>query len=257
MILQTLAWLGLLFFVGYQFSQRMMAKKGLILLWHLNESPVPHPRVWFGLVGLLLLVSLLLEGGLGLWGPSENRVLWELLAYLIKMFLLLGVMYRPWIRTAQKKLRFWVYKPLSWLELLRIFQLFCVSIFFYHACLFLLVSLDWPFQGMEHSEMETFLADSSWGATLFATLTVCVLAPFFEEAFFRKGLLSAMSKWVPVQSGLLITAIVFACFHPLSHFPLIVGLGYLFGWVYLKTGNLSASILLHVAWNTTMFLQLL
>lgn len=83
-------------------------------------------------------------------------------------------------------------------------------------------------------------------------ILVAVVAPIYEELFFRFLLFGILRRQMgfPLAAG--ISAIVFALAHGN---PLVVAgtgvLGLLFAWVYERSGSIAAPILYHMLWNGT------
>jgi membrane protease YdiL (CAAX protease family) len=93
----------------------------------------------------------------------------------------------------------------------------------------------------------------------FLILVATVLAPLTEETFFRGLLQTTLSRlsglpWISI----LITALLFASVHmePAFLFPLFV-LGVALGWVYERTGNLWATVVMHGLFNGFQVLMFL
>ncbi len=79
-------------------------------------------------------------------------------------------------------------------------------------------------------------------------LTV-LLAPFFEELFFRKLLIDRMNVYGQ-GTAIIATAVMFGLFHGnLSQFFYAMALGLVFGYVYVKTGKLRYSVFMHMIIN--------
>ncbi|HJV23148.1 MAG TPA: type II CAAX endopeptidase family protein [Holophagaceae bacterium] len=86
-------------------------------------------------------------------------------------------------------------------------------------------------------------------------LTVAVLAPCFEELMMRGFLLGHLrTRWSPFPA-LAATSLLFGFIHlqPLA-LPTLSTLGALLGLILLRTGDLRSSILIHGAWNGSIFL---
>ncbi|HEY9846224.1 MAG TPA: type II CAAX endopeptidase family protein, partial [Candidatus Caenarcaniphilales bacterium] len=89
-------------------------------------------------------------------------------------------------------------------------------------------------------------------------LMVAVFAPFFEETLFRGFLLPSLTRYLPVWGAILTSGFLFAVAHlNLSDILPLTILGVILGFVYLRSRNLLASMLLHSIWNTGSFLGLL
>ena len=98
------------------------------------------------------------------------------------------------------------------------------------------------------------------GATvlkLSLAFSVAVLAPIFEEIFFRGFLYQALRKRIGPWAGVFATAGLFAVIHP-SPFQtsLIFPLGLLLAYLVEKTGSLIPSIVLHFLTNGTTLAML-
>lgn len=92
-------------------------------------------------------------------------------------------------------------------------------------------------------------------------LTAVVLGPVMEELAFRKLLMDRM-RTIDKPTAVFFSALTFALFHGnLSQFFYAFGVGVLFGIVYLRTGRIGYTIVLHILVNffgsmvTTSMLQ--
>ena len=76
-------------------------------------------------------------------------------------------------------------------------------------------------------------------------IVICIIAPVFEEIFFRKLLIDRTIKYGATLS-IILSATLFGLFHGnLSQFFYAFLLGGFFAYVYIKTGNILYSISLH------------
>lgn len=76
-------------------------------------------------------------------------------------------------------------------------------------------------------------------------IIVVLLAPIFEELFFRKLLIDRTIKY-GAKLSILLSALLFALFHGnLNQFFYAFFIGGFFAYVYIKTGNIKYSIVLH------------
>lgn len=89
-----------------------------------------------------------------------------------------------------------------------------------------------------------------------------VAAPLFEETFFRGHIQSLLARRCtgPIGrwSAVALTSLLFAAVHPSWTAPLIFMLSLCIGYVYERTGNLWAAILIHALFNlssTLIFLN--
>lgn len=79
-----------------------------------------------------------------------------------------------------------------------------------------------------------------------------VLAPLFEEVFFRGQLLSNFRKRYSTAKSVWFTAILFSLFHvnP-SQIVLALPAGLFFGWLVVRTGSVWSSVVSHAVVNLT------
>ena len=88
-------------------------------------------------------------------------------------------------------------------------------------------------------------SSSTWAFILVAV----VLAPIMEELTFRKLLLDRM-RTIDKPSALFFTALAFGLFHSnIVQFFYAFGVGIIFGCIYLRTGRIGYSMVLHVIIN--------
>lgn len=88
-------------------------------------------------------------------------------------------------------------------------------------------------------------------------VTAAIAAPFFEETFFRGFLLPSLTRYFSTWQAILISALIFAIVHlSLSEVLPLTVLGIILGFVYTRTQNLMASVLLHALWNSGTLLAL-
>lgn len=82
-------------------------------------------------------------------------------------------------------------------------------------------------------------------------LSVSVFAPFFEEWLCRGMVLRGLLKQMHPASAIAISSVFFAILHinPWQAIPAFI-MGYLFGYVYYKTGSLKLTMLMHCTNNT-------
>jgi membrane protease YdiL (CAAX protease family) len=90
-----------------------------------------------------------------------------------------------------------------------------------------------------------------------------LLGPAFEESVFRGFLLPLFVRSLGPWPGIVLTAIPFALLHGSQYewawqSILIVGLaGVVFGLARYKTGSTAAAVIIHVGYNTTLFVAFL
>ncbi len=96
-----------------------------------------------------------------------------------------------------------------------------------------------------------FLAGAAGAAERWIIVgTVVILAPLFEEFFFRGFLFQQFRSTLGTTHAILLSALVFAAVHlSIESFLPLFGLGVILGLVYHHTQSLWASILTHALWN--------
>lgn len=88
-------------------------------------------------------------------------------------------------------------------------------------------------------------------------VTAAILAPLFEETFFRGFLLPSLTRYFSTWQAIVISGLIFAIVHlSLSEVAPLTVLGIILGFVYTRTQNLMASVLLHALWNSGTLLTL-
>ena len=89
-------------------------------------------------------------------------------------------------------------------------------------------------------------------------VTAAIAAPFFEEIFFRGFLLPSLTRYCSTWQAILLSSFLFAVVHlSLSEVIPLMTLGMVLGFVYTRTQNLLASMLLHSLWNSGTLVSLL
>lgn len=87
--------------------------------------------------------------------------------------------------------------------------------------------------------------------------TAAIAAPIFEEILFRGFLLPSLTRYFPVWGAIALSSLIFAVAHlSLSEVLPLTVLGMVLGFVYARSRNLLASMLLHSLWNSGTLLSL-
>src|SRR4051812_5941460 len=87
-----------------------------------------------------------------------------------------------------------------------------------------------------------------------------LVAPFAEEFYFRGLLYPALQRRIGTLASVLITAVLFALMHAsqlansLGPVLILFSVGILLTVVRARTGSLAAPFLVHIAYNSTLFL---
>ena len=127
--------------------------------------------------------------------------------------------------------------------------------------LVLLVSLinQQIWQGQGGSNPLLFLALQAQDKVALAIffITASIAAPIFEEIMFRGFLLPSLTRYVPVWGAIIISGFIFAIAHlSLSEVLPLATLGIILGFVYTRSRNLFAPMLLHSLWNSGTLISL-
>ena len=89
------------------------------------------------------------------------------------------------------------------------------------------------------------------------SLALALLAPLFEELFFRGVALRSITRRFNANIGIVATGLIFGA----AHFqgiqtPALVAFGWLLAWRATKTGRLGETILTHATFNGITLLGL-
>jgi len=111
-----------------------------------------------------------------------------------------------------------------------------------------LVTIPFGVSPSEGSEIGALMMNST---LLPRVITVGILAPIFEELIFRKILIDRLSYYSKYMA-VLVSGVAFGLFH--GNFQqcfFAMGLGWFFGYIYTKTGNIKYTIAHHMIVNMT------
>ncbi|MEL6930538.1 MAG: type II CAAX endopeptidase family protein, partial [Cyanobacteria bacterium J06600_6] len=87
--------------------------------------------------------------------------------------------------------------------------------------------------------------------------TASIAAPLFEEVMFRGFLLPSLTRYTSVNGAIVISGLIFAIAHlSLSEVLPLATLGIVLGFVYTRSRNLLAPMLLHCLWNSGTLVSL-
>lgn len=115
----------------------------------------------------------------------------------------------------------------------------------------------WQGQGGSNPLLQTVLEEQDSVALLVFFLTAAVAAPLFEETLFRGFLLPSLTRYLPTWGAIGLSSFIFAAAHlSLSEVVPLTVLGIILGFIYTRTRNLLAPMLLHSAWNSVTMLGL-
>ncbi|MEB3293870.1 MAG: type II CAAX endopeptidase family protein [Synechococcales bacterium] len=108
----------------------------------------------------------------------------------------------------------------------------------------------WQGQGGSNPLLPIALQSQDNTAKILFFVTAAVFAPIFEEILFRGFLLPSLTRYVSNWNAILLSSFLFALVHlSLSEVLPLTVLGIVLAFVYTRTQNLLAPILLHSLWN--------
>lgn len=96
---------------------------------------------------------------------------------------------------------------------------------------------------------ENHIAELAMDMNPIKVVVMVILAPIFEELIFRKLMLDRISKYGE-KMAIFFTALAFGLLHQnLFQFFYAFGVGLVFGYIYMRTGRIRYSIILHAIIN--------
>jgi membrane protease YdiL (CAAX protease family) len=115
----------------------------------------------------------------------------------------------------------------------------------------------WQGQGGSNPILPIALEGKDQVAFALFCVTAAIAAPIFEEILFRGFLLPSLTRYMPVWGAIVLSSFIFALAHlSLSEVLPLMVLGMVLGFVYSRSRNLLASMLLHSLWNSGTLLSL-
>ena len=115
----------------------------------------------------------------------------------------------------------------------------------------------WQGQGGSNPLLQTVLEENDTIAFTIFFLTAAIAAPLFEEVLFRGFLLPSLTRYIPVWGSIVASSLIFAAAHlSLSEVLPLTVLGAVLGFIYTRSRNLLAPMLLHSAWNSVTMIGL-
>ena len=117
----------------------------------------------------------------------------------------------------------------------------------------LILMVNFGLELLPQSVLESYVEQSRiFGddTSLIGIVAVVIVAPVFEEIFFRGLILSTLRKGIPTGWAIFLSAVVFGVAHGQilwMAYAFIIGL--VFAYVAVKTGSIAASMVLHILFN--------
>lgn len=243
----------------YRHRDQAIAHLDLDIPWS-SETTLGVMVAWFasffGISFLIMPLVLELFGGRGQVVSSLGQAIYALITYSLMMITGFSILIYTW-RQYKKPI-------IQWLSFSRQSRWWVWSLgaYFVALPLVLLTSLFSQQllnnQGGGNPLLDVILASRDYYSFGILWVMVAVLAPIFEETLFRGFLLPSLLPKMRPFPAMLTSGGLFAVAHlnAADLLPLAV-LGTILGYVYWRSGNLLASILLHGIWNSGSFIGLL
>ncbi|MEP0891146.1 MULTISPECIES: type II CAAX endopeptidase family protein [unclassified Leptolyngbya] len=115
----------------------------------------------------------------------------------------------------------------------------------------------WQGQGGSNPLLQIVLEENDPLALGLFLFTAAIAAPIFEETLFRGFLLPSLTRYLPASGAIALSSLIFAIAHlSLSEVLPLTALGAILGFVYVRSRNLLAPILLHCLWNSITMIGL-
>ncbi|ELR96955.1 type II CAAX prenyl endopeptidase Rce1 family protein [Gloeocapsa sp. PCC 73106] len=115
----------------------------------------------------------------------------------------------------------------------------------------------WQGQGGSNPLILLALESKDTLALLIFFVTAAIAAPLFEEIIFRGFLLASLTRYFSTWGAIVLSSLVFSIAHlSLSEVLPLTVLGMILGFVYSRSRNLLAPILLHSLWNSGTLMSL-
>ena len=115
----------------------------------------------------------------------------------------------------------------------------------------------WHGQGGSNPLLFLALQAQDQVALLIFFSTASIAAPIFEEIMFRGFLLPSLTRYTSVNGAIVISGFIFAVAHlSLAEVLPLATLGIVLGFVYTRSRNLLAPMLLHCLWNSGTLVSL-
>lgn len=115
----------------------------------------------------------------------------------------------------------------------------------------------WQGQGGSNPLLPIALGNRDSLALVIFFFTASVAAPLFEEVMFRGFLLPSLTRYQSPWSAIALSSILFAVAHlSVSEVLPLATLGMVLGFIYVRSGNLLAPMLLHCLWNSGTLVSL-
>lgn len=113
--------------------------------------------------------------------------------------------------------------------------------------------IGWPLDRLDMESIYTALLANPMAAFFYGA-AACIIAPFFEEVFFRGLILRILLHNYKPMAALWMSSALFAVVHPFALWPIILFKGFALGVIYYRTANLLIVVWTHAVWNMAIIL---
>ncbi len=115
----------------------------------------------------------------------------------------------------------------------------------------------WQGKGGSNPLLSLLLENNDSLAFILFIITAAIAAPLFEEYLFRGFLFPSLTRYFSVWQSIGLSGLIFAVAHlSVSEVLPLAVLGSILAYIYYRTGNLLASMLVHSLWNGGSLLTL-
>ncbi|MEM9213066.1 MAG: type II CAAX endopeptidase family protein [Cyanobacteria bacterium P01_F01_bin.150] len=115
----------------------------------------------------------------------------------------------------------------------------------------------WQGRGGSNPLLQTVLEEGDPFALGIFFFTAAIAAPIFEEILFRGFILPSMTRYMSTWGAIALSSFIFAAAHlSVSEILPLMILGMVLGFVYTRTKNLLAPMMVHSLWNSATMLGL-
>ncbi|MDJ0834986.1 MAG: type II CAAX endopeptidase family protein [Acidobacteriota bacterium] len=243
----SLIGLGLL--ISMYFSDRQWRRLGKEDFFKLKPLYFPTEDLWrFCALFLsgIVVISLFLSAfsGIPLWLMD---VLASLGYIVLGIFLLRRVIFRDHPGEAFSALGLTNLR-MHWFNIFQIFGGFSILVACHYYAEMIAILSSWP---LDRTDTEALFREilTNPTARIVYGITACIVAPFFEEIFFRGIVFRLLLKSYRPFVAIFSSAILFAVMHPFPLWPLILAKGVGLAVVYYRTANLVIVVWTHALWN--------
>lgn len=125
-----------------------------------------------------------------------------------------------------------------------------IGVFLAFAAQFLAIFIETELLGIEPGSENTKEIINMIQVIPTFAIIVAMVGPILEEIVFRKVIFGALYKRVNFTLSALLSAVIFAVVHfDFTHILIYTAVGFVFSFLYVKTGRIIVPIIAHVAMN--------